>query len=254
MIIRTEAIVLHALDYGETSRIVSLMTRQQGRVSVMARGARRPKSVFGSALQPLSYTQVLYYYKSGRDLQTLKDATHAHRLRFLIDDMVKLSVGFRMIELVRALTEPGDPQPALFNALLHSLLHLDAATARAANVLPHFQLRLAGTLGFAPTIEKPAVAGLPEDGGVLDLSTGSIHSGGRGPSGSRASRSALRSFAVFARADLETALRMRISERVYDETVALVDAYLRYHVHGRYPDRAATIGRQLRSGISSGNT
>lgn len=240
--------MLHALDYGETSQIVSLFTRARGRISVMAKGSRRPKSRFGSALQPMSYIQVIFYDRPGRDLQTLRDADHVHRLRFLVDDLSKLSVGFRMVELVRTLTEVADPQPALFNVMLHSLLHLDAAGERAAHVLPHFQLRLAATLGFAPDIQKTAVSGIGERGGFIDLATGGISAAPPGGEyGREASRTVLRAFAIFARGDLETALRMRLAERDFEESLALVDAYLRHHVEGRYPDRSSAVGRQLRA-------
>lgn len=253
MIVRTEAIVLHALDYSETSQIVSLLTRQQGRTTVMARGARRPKSRFGSALQPMSYVEVIYYHRPGRELQTLKEASHSRRLRFLVDDVVKLSVGFRMVELVRALTEPGDPQPTLFNALLQALIQLDAAPTRATHVLPHFQLRLAGSLGFAPRIDKPDVLELSEKGAFFDPAVGAVRPQ-PGPQALRASRGALRALAVFARADLATALRMRLRPEVLDEVLVLIDAYLRHHVPGRYPDRAAVVGQQLRRGFAaSGN-
>ncbi|MEL6615154.1 MAG: DNA repair protein RecO, partial [Bacteroidota bacterium] len=70
MIVRTDAVVLRTLDFRETSRIVTLLTRQHGITGVVANGARRTKSVFGSTLQPTAYLQVVYYYKPGRGLQT----------------------------------------------------------------------------------------------------------------------------------------------------------------------------------------
>jgi len=222
-----------------------------GRMSVIAKGSRRPKSRFGSALQPMSYIQVVYYHRPARDLQMLKEADHVHRLRFLVDDLGKLTVGFRMVELVRALTEPGDAQPVLFNTLLHALLHLDAAPHRPANVLPHFQLRLAAALGFAPDLDREAVAAVPESGGLFNLDRGTISATASSETSRRASRTALRAVAVFARADLETALRMRLTEREYDETMSLVDAYLRHHVASYYPERTTHVARELRDHAGS---
>jgi DNA repair protein RecO (recombination protein O) len=246
MITRTDAVVLRALDYGETSQIVTLYTRQHGRVSVMARGSRRPKSRFGSTLQPMSYVQAVYYHKAGRDLQTLKEASHVHLLRSLSADVAKLTAGYRMVELVRALTEQEDPSPTLFALLLHALLRLDEAGENAANVLPHFQLRMAAVLGFAPDVRKEDVVALPEGGGVLALDSGGIlPAGAAHKAGVRASRSALRAFAVFARADLDTALRMRLSADQHAEVLRAVDAYLRHHIEGRYPTRVSEVTRQL---------
>lgn len=245
MIVRTDAVVLRAIDYGETSQIVSLYTRQHGRVTLMAKGSRRPKSRFGSTLQPLAYVQALYYYRPQRDMHTLKEASHARRLSRVVQEVDRLTPGLRMVELVRGLTEPEDPNPTLFNFLLHALLHLEVAPERAANVLPHFQLRLASLLGFAPDVQREDVLALPPEGGVLTLATGAV-APPSGVSGVRASRESLRAFAIFTRADLETALRLRLTEAQYDETLRLVDVYLRHHVEGHYPDRVGEVARQLR--------
>jgi DNA repair protein RecO (recombination protein O) len=253
MITRTDAVVLRALDFSETSQIVSLYTRQQGRMSVIARGSRRPKSRFGSALQPMAYVQAVYYHRAGRELQTLKEASHIHRMTRLGADVDRVTAAFRMVELVRALTEPEDPNPQLFNLLLNALIHLDEAEERAGNVLPHFELRLATLLGFFPDIQKEDVMALPETGGVLALASGSVRPPHEAPAaGVRASRAALRAFAIFARADLETALRMRLTPELEAETLRLVDAYLRHHVEGYFPDRVPEVARQLRAGGQQG--
>ncbi len=246
MIVRTDAVVLRTLEYSETSLIVTLFTRRHGQVTVMAKGARRPKSRFGSALQPMAYVQVVYYYKPGRGLQTLKESAHVQVLHRLGADIEKITVGLRLVELVRALTGDQEENPLLFTLLVQALLRLDEATERAANVLPSFQLRLAAVLGFSPDIEREAVLALPEAGGVLALDTGAVLPPEAAPqAGVRAGRQALRAFAVFARADLDTALRMDLGGDLRAEVNRLVDAYLRYHVEDAYPDRVRKVAGQL---------
>lgn len=246
MIVRTDAIVLRAIEYSETSLIVTLFTRRHGQITVMAKGARRPKSRFGSALQPMGYVQVVYYYKPGRGLQTLKESAHVQVLHGVAADMEKITVGLRLVELVRALTEDEEDNPLLFTLLVQALLRLNGATERAANVLPHFQLRLAAVLGFSPDIQREAVLALPDEGGVLALDTGAVLPLSAAPkAGVRAGRQALRAFAVFARADLDTAMRMSLTGALRDEVHRLVDAYLRYHVEEAYPDRVRKVVGQL---------
>ncbi|MEO1479305.1 MAG: DNA repair protein RecO, partial [Bacteroidota bacterium] len=147
MIVRTDAVVLRTLDYGETSQIVALFTREHGLLSVIAKGSRRPKSRFGSTLQPLAYVQAVYYFREGRGLQTLKETAHVQRFATLPLDLDRLTRGMRMLELVRALFEEGEPNPAVFNLLLRGLHWLDTAPPRPANGLCHVQLRLATLLG-----------------------------------------------------------------------------------------------------------
>ena len=67
----TEAVVLHTFDYLESSRIVRLATRELGVQSVLARGARRPRSRFGSSLDLFASGTAHFYLKPGRDLSTL---------------------------------------------------------------------------------------------------------------------------------------------------------------------------------------
>src|SRR5689334_5304785 len=69
--LHTDAVVLHAFDYLETSRIFRLATREAGVLSVLARGARRPKSRYGTALDLFASGAADIYVKSGRDLHTL---------------------------------------------------------------------------------------------------------------------------------------------------------------------------------------
>ncbi|PSQ80723.1 MAG: DNA repair protein RecO [Bacteroidetes bacterium QS_8_68_15] len=231
MIIRTEAVVLRSIDYGETSQIVTLFTRKKGRLAVMAKGARRTKSSFGSTLQPMAYTQVVFYYRDTRGLQTLSESAH---LKPFLD--------------LRRLTEEEDAQPSLFDLLAASLRALDAASERPANVLPYFQLRLAGVLGFAPAFEKTDVQALTGEGGVLSLESGQLFPEGQAPETTRkrVSRAALRAFAVFARASLDDVMRMRLPAAVRREVQSLADDYLRYHVGpDAFPDRSAEVAAHL---------
>ncbi|MEL6445206.1 MAG: DNA repair protein RecO [Bacteroidota bacterium] len=246
MIVRTDAVVLRTLDYGETSQIVALFTREHGLLSVIAKGSRRPKSRFGSTLQPLAYVQAVYYFREGRGLQTLKETAHVQRFSTLPLDLDRLTRGMRMLELVRALFEEGEPNPAVFNLLLRGLHWLDTEPPRPANGLCHVQLRLATLLGFAPDVRREDLEALPEHGGVLRLDDGSIAPPeAASKAGLRASRAALRAFAIFARTDLGTSARLALDDATRDETERLVDAYLRTHVGDGYPTRVPKVARQL---------
>ena len=252
MIVRTDAVVLRAFDYGETSRIVTLLTRRHGVLSALARGARRPKSRFGATLQPMAYVQVVYYHKEGRGLQTLKEAAYVERFGRLGGDLEKTTVGLRMVELARALLHEHDPNAPVLGLLAGTLGWLDGARSdgapRAANALPWFQLRLAALLGFAPDLHRDDVEGLGDDG-VLHPDTGTVAPDGlAGRAALRASRAALRAFAVFALADLDTAGRLRLDAATRAEVEALADAYLRYHTEDAFPERVRKVADQMASG------
>ena len=70
MIVKTPAIVLKRFPYGETSIIVRCFTREEGKVSIIIKGAKRKKNHYASFFQPINYLDLVYYYKPNRDIQT----------------------------------------------------------------------------------------------------------------------------------------------------------------------------------------
>ncbi len=245
MIVRSEAVVLRSLPYGETSQIVTLYTRQLGTIAVMAKGARQPKSRFGSALQPMSYVQTVFYYKPNRDLHTLSECSHVAPLNGITRSLERIAVGLRLIELTRTLLPDPEPNPRVFNLLLRVLVRLDQAETRAANLLPYFQLKLAAILGFEPDFERENVRQLTEAGGTLVPDNGAIHPAASPEGGIHASRAALRAFAIFSRADLENAMALQLEDTHLEETERLVELYLRRHLADTYPRRAAEVLARL---------
>ncbi len=248
MILRTDAVVLRTMRYGETSLLVTLFTRESGKLAVLARGARTLKSRFGATMQPCSLVEALISVRPTRTLQTLREASHATRFRTLTTDLSKITAGLRMVELVRALTQDEEPGRALFDLLAASLSGLDALDPSVGEqpgaALLFFEVRMARLLGFEASFSREAVAELPEDGGVLALDTGAIGSL-TDVAGRRASRAALRAFAIAARADLDTALRMRLPDDALNEALRLAESYLQYHTEDAFPTRSNAVRAAL---------
>jgi DNA repair protein RecO (recombination protein O) len=108
----------------------------------------------------------------------------------------------------------------------------------------YFQTRIASALGFEPVIEKGVLDALPIEGGSFQLDNGSVLQSGSG-SHLRASRNALRAFAIFSRADIEAACRLRLTTSEWLEVAELSDAYLRHHVSEHMPHRASDVFTQI---------
>ena len=68
---KTEVIVLKSINYGETSKILTLYSRTSGKISVIAKGARNIKSRFGGTLEPINYLAIVFYEKESRNIQYL---------------------------------------------------------------------------------------------------------------------------------------------------------------------------------------
>lgn len=244
MIFRTEAIVLRTIPYGETSRIVTLFTRARGKITVIAKGVRVPGSRFGASLEPLTYSEIVFYFKQGRGIHMLRESSIVTPLLKIHRDVRCLGVGLRVIELVSALLHDEEENPFLFNLLLQVLHYLNRPLRFPENLLSYFQLRLAGALGFAPRIDRDAVVALPADGAHVSLESGEILRA-PGQATRHASRSAIRTFAIFARADIDSVVKLELAPAVRMEADRLVEEFMRYHVEESYPRRTRRVLDQI---------
>jgi DNA repair protein RecO (recombination protein O) len=158
--IKTEAVVLRTIRYGEADRILHLYTRDRGRVSAMAKGVRRTRTRFGGRLEPFfRLDMVLYEGRSELLTVTSADTVDGHaRLR---EHAATLDAAARACDAVARLFETGDPHPAVYHLLCNELALLDrdpAAMATQANQLA-FRLKLLLAAGLAPQLAACAGCG-----------------------------------------------------------------------------------------------
>ncbi|MGH7498618.1 MAG: DNA repair protein RecO [Gemmatimonadales bacterium] len=170
-LVTTPAIVLSALRYSETSKIVRLATRESGVQSAIAKGALRPRSRFGAALQLLSEGQAQLLTKENRELHILTafDLTRLHA--GLAADLSRYATASVLAEVMLRFAPP-DPHPESFDLLLDALGGLESAPGDSVDALG---LRLVwhqvSVLGFAPSLEACVLDGaLLPAGGALPFS------------------------------------------------------------------------------------
>ena len=170
-LVNTPAIVLSALRYSETSKIVRLATRDLGVQSAIAKGALRPRSRFGAALQSLSEGQAQFLTKEHRELHTLTafDLTRLHA------GLAGPSTGMPRLGACRshASFAPADPHPESFDMLRDSLGALESAPPESVDALGLRLLwRQVAVLGFAPSLEACVLDGVTvPPAGPLQFST-----------------------------------------------------------------------------------
>ena len=152
--LKTEAIVLRSIRYGEADRILHLYTAQRGRVGAIAKGARRPKSRFGGRLEPFFRLDLLLHEGRGELLTVTQAATVAGYPR-LRASAAALGAGARACDAVLRLLDSAEPNPPAYNLLCRYLSLLDDASVPGAASLPvalSFRLKLALAAGFSPEL------------------------------------------------------------------------------------------------------
>lgn len=149
---KTTAIVLRMVEFSESSCVVTLFTRDFGKIGALAKGARRPKSPFDSALDLLALCRIVFIHKSSDALDLLTEAKLERRFRAAGRDLSRLYAGYYVVELLQELTDYGDPHPELFALARRTLADLDG-DAHVAESVVRFEVGLLRLLGFMPSLD-----------------------------------------------------------------------------------------------------
>jgi DNA repair protein RecO (recombination protein O) len=144
--------VIRSVDVFETSRVVTLFTRDLGKVSALAKGARRLRSSFQAGLDLLSVCDIVLLHKASEALDLLTEAVLLDRFDSLRRDLAALYAGYYVAELLNDLTDHHDPHPRLYDAAVVTLRHLGDAPLRPRRVL-RFELACLRELGLMPALE-----------------------------------------------------------------------------------------------------
>jgi DNA repair protein RecO (recombination protein O) len=157
--VKTEAIVLRSLRYGEADRILHLYTPHRGRLSAIAKGVRKARSRFGGRLEPFFRIDALLH--EGRsDLMTVTGVETVAGHPRLRERAASLDVAARCCDAVGRLFATDDPHPGVYALLANELglLEADAVHATPANAIA-FRLKLLLAAGFAPQLAACAACG-----------------------------------------------------------------------------------------------
>lgn len=167
---KAQALVIHAIDWSETSRIVALWTREIGKVRALAKGGRRLNSTFESALDLLTFCDIVLVRKFSGSLDLLTEARVRERFGRLRHDLQALYAAYYVAEMLSDWTQEHDPHPALFDEALTTLRELGAADVLAGARLARFELILLRELGYGPALDACAHCSAPAPGGAIAFS------------------------------------------------------------------------------------
>src|SRR3954462_11257453 len=173
--IKTEAVVLRSIRYGEADRIVHLYSATRGRIGAIAKGSRRPKSRFGGRLEPVFRLHLVLYEGRG-DLFTVTGASTVNGHGTLRSNGPALGSAGRACDAVLRLLDSGEPNQAAYHLLCAYLTLLDAnpESASAPGAALAFRLKLALAAGFSPELASCASCGEAEHLAAFSGSAGGV--------------------------------------------------------------------------------
>ena len=235
---RDDGVVLRTQKLGEADRIITLLTRQNGRVRAVAKGVRRTKSRFGARLEPFTHVDLLLYAgRSNLDTVTQADSIRAYG-EPLASDYPRYTSGVAMLETAERFA-PEEKQPAQrqFLLLVGGLRTLGEGAHAPRLVLDAFLLRSLAVAGYAPALDECAVCGSPDlsaakgDGGsrVFAIAAGGLTCRSCRPAGAvTPSAHTVALMGALLRGDWAQADSAERRHQV--ECSGLVAAYLQWHL------------------------
>lgn len=155
----TRGIVLRETETKETDKILTLLTAGQGKLSVIARGARRKGCKFAACAQSLAYSEWTLYQRG--EWYYANDGATLELFGGLRQNLDAMALGFYFAELTEAVTAEDSPAPELLRHLLNGLYALSSMGKSPALVKPAFELKLLCLAGYEPLADSCAYCGNP---------------------------------------------------------------------------------------------
>ena len=153
-IVKTEAIVLNKIDYGDSSKIVSLYTKEFGRISAIIKGARSSKSKIGRIVDVMNYIDIILYKKDSRQVQLITQADLILHYTKIKNDLNKLKYASAVLELVYNLTPEGEVNYKIFKGVVRIFSLMESSDEQTGILLLKFILFFIKETGFELQIDK----------------------------------------------------------------------------------------------------
>lgn len=249
----TAAIVLHRRSYGDYDLILTVLTREQGKQTVIAKAARKSTKRFPGILEPFADLQIVYRPGRGKSMSVLEEAVLLQPFGAIRNDIVKTAYASYWAELVSLWVEEDQALPPIYDLLQFALAALSENELPAALLSIMFQMRFIGQEGLQPVLERCAccqaeIERMPQQQFCIDLTRGGIicNQCPVNPKAGqmRLSKGTLKQLQWVTEGDLDKARRVRFGRETLSEAIRFVEMYVPYHV-GRVP-RSLQFLQQLR--------
>ncbi len=169
----SEAIVLRGVDFSETSRIVTFLSPMRGRLACMAQGVKRPKSQLAALLDTFNRVELVYYWKDGRSVQRLSEASLLDGYPAIKRDLEKAAFAAFPLEIASKVAHENEPSAELYAALARGLDSLGGWNGSVRTHVCWQALQLLSASGF-----EPSLGACVDCGSDVDRAPGFAYRGG----------------------------------------------------------------------------
>lgn len=235
-IIKSEAYVIRKMPFRETSWMVTLFTRESGKIKGIVKGARKLKSKLLSAFELLTYLNVVFYERAKSNLHLVSDASILRGNEKIRKSFSSLTYGSYFAELIDGLLEEHDPQPAVFDLLQSAVHELEKSNLAFETLARAFEFKLLDSAGLSPHLDQCMKCGASEMKKLyFSVAQGGLfcercHSEG---GGFLISRSTVNAIDAFLHHDLETAARLEFTPQIDQELHQIAQRFIERRIEKR---------------------
>lgn len=152
MLFKEEGIILRSLEYSDSSQILTLLTKEHGKIGLMVKGLRSRKNPHQGCIDIPNHLEVVYYRKSNDQLGVLKESSLIAYFPQLRQNLEKSLAAMYFLEMVRKASLENDVNIKLFHLLRYGLYKLNSLDGKMANLLLYVQWYALQFFGFQPQL------------------------------------------------------------------------------------------------------
>jgi len=241
MISTSKAIILRCIDYQNSSKIITAFSQTHGKISLIAKGVKKPKSKLAGVIEVGNILEVTYYYKASRNIQTLSDASIIYQSLNFRKDFEKASILYSSLELLAQLVHENEENDMTF-AFAHNFIKwLGESQKIQASIFAYVQLRLAQIAGIGLIDESTN----SDETVYLNISSGTV----AGEPDSELAYKLTQKQALFLRMGINSRntdiFNIDLKNSELKQLIFHLDVYFKYHIDGFKDRRSDTIFEQM---------
>lgn len=230
---KAEAIVIRRANLGEADRVVTLFTRERGKLSAVAKGARKPRSRFAGRLE--LFTQMRALLAQGRTLDVVSQVDVIDPFAALRADLARMGAASFVAEVTDKATPDREAQPAIYTALRQALRMISAGDPEIT--VMWYAAQMLGLSGYGPVVDRCVVCGKTVAGsGVFSCALGGslcAADRARDPEAVPASAVAFAAIGFLREASAAALSRISLQQRQRAEVEGLLRRYLEYRLEAK---------------------
>ena len=229
--VSTEAIVLRTVNYSETSVIATVFSKTHGKIALMAKGARKPKSPFFAQFEPMNSLQIDFFFKENRNIQTLKNSNFSSKSETIRQNFDTLNYGIAIVDILDKVLHDTHEEPIIFKLTSRVLEFLGKRNTDNTPLFHFFLIQFSIYIGFMPSLKSCNICDVKLSDATFDEHSGElICKSCSSNQGIHISSKTIELLQLLVNTNIENLNDINYHPKKLAETGLFLQQYLRFHL------------------------